>query len=230
MGKKKDKKDLQRIEFNDLLFDCIVCLNSDLPSKNFFKKFENNRILAADGAALKLYKKGIIADIIIGDLDSFNRSRMREKFNSDKIFYDESQETNDFQKVLDFALKRTYRNILVLGFHGGELEHTLNNWSILLKYKNLLNLCIYEKNRYAIPIEGNIELKCKKGEILSLIPQTEAIITSKNLKWELNNELLKLGIREGARNVATENLIYLNIEKGSILLFFDSRIPFAPKK
>ena len=162
MGKKIDKIDLQRIEFNDLLFDCIVCLNSDLPSKNFFKKFENIRILAADGATIKLYKKGIFADFIIGDLDSFNRNKIREKFNSDKIFYDESQETNDFEKVLEFAIKRAYHNILVVGFHGGKLEHTLNNWSILLKYKNKLNLCVYEK--IGMLFNGrNIELKCRKG-------------------------------------------------------------------
>ncbi|HPI21159.1 MAG TPA: thiamine diphosphokinase [Candidatus Kapabacteria bacterium] len=224
------KKYIKKIEFKEKLFDCIVCLNSNLPSIRFFNKFKNIKILAADGAAIKLYKKGIIADFVIGDLDSFKQSKVFESYTNDKVIYDESQETNDFQKVLDFAIKQDFHNILVVGFHGGELEHTLNNCSILFKYKNLLNLCVYDKSRYAIPVDESVELKCKTGETISLIPLTKTIIQTQNLKWELNNEILELGVREGARNIATKDIIFLNIKKGSLLLFFDARLPFAPKK
>mgnify|MGYP001070782861 CR=1 FL=1 len=224
------KKYIKKIEFNDVFFDCIVCLNSNLPSIHFFNQFKNVKILAADGAAIKLYKKGILADFVIGDLDSFKRSKVIEIYNDDKVIYDESQETNDFQKVLDFAINQGSQNILVVGFHGGELEHTLNNCSILFKYKNLLNLCVFDKNRYAIPIDESVELKCKAGETISLIPLSRTIIQTHNLKWELNNEILELGKREGARNIATKDSIFLNIKKGSLLIFFDARLPFAPKK
>ncbi len=225
-----NKNDFKIIEFKDRFFDCIVCLNSNLPSIRFFKKFKNIKILAADGAAIKLYKKGIIADFVIGDLDSFKQSKVIESYSNEKVIYDESQETNDFQKVLDFAIKKGFQNILVVGFHGGELEHTLNNCSILFKYKKLLNLCVYDKNRYAIPIDESVELNCKTGEIISLIPLQKTIIQTQNLKWELKNEILELGVREGARNIATANSIFLNIKNGSLLLFFDARLPFAPKK
>jgi len=225
-----EKIKLKRIEFKTLNFDCIVCLNSNFPSKIFFKQFTKSKILAVDGAAIRLYRKGILADYVIGDLDSFNKSKVKKEYKHNKIIYDASQETNDFQKALDFAVKKGLNNVLIVGFHGGELEHTLNNWSILFKYKDILNLCIYEKKRYAIPIEGEIELECKIGEIISLIPQTKAQLTTRNLKWKLEDEIIEYGIREGARNQATEDLIYLNVKNGSILLFFDARLPFAPKK
>lgn len=220
---------IKEIKFN-CKFDCIICLNSNLPSKTFFNKFQGVKLLAADGAAIRLFKKGIIADFVIGDLDSFNQSDLKNDFEQEKVIYDSSQETNDFQKVLDFALKKGYKNALVVGFQGGELEHTLNNWNVLLKYTKLLNLCVYDKNRYAIPLEGAYKLNCKKNEIISLIPHKQALVTTRNLKWELHNELLEFAARDAVRNRAIADFIILEIKKGSILLFFDARIPFAPKK
>jgi hypothetical protein len=48
--------------------------------------------------------------------------------------------------------------------------------------------------------------------------------------WELNNEILELGVREGARNIAIKQDISLIISEGELLLFLDDRLPNAPRK
>ncbi|ROL56378.1 thiamine diphosphokinase [Bacteroidetes/Chlorobi group bacterium Naka2016] len=218
------------IEMNKLIFDskfdCIVALNSKLPPLAFFiKYFKDTPIIGADGGAVQLFNLGIICDFVVGDLDTFHQAKIETFFQKKQIIHNPDQEINDFEKALIFANEQGYQNILIVGFHGGELEHTLNNWSILKKFQNRKNLCVYERGRYAIPLSVPFELETHFGEMISIIPQPFVKLSTKNLLWNLNNETLELGSREGARNVATDNYISINILEGSILLFIDERLP-----
>jgi len=215
----------------DAAFDCIVALNSELPPLGFFiKYFLDVPIVGADGGAVRLFDKGIICDFVVGDLDTFAKANVEKYFSKSTIIHDPDQEINDFEKALNFAKSRNFQNILVIGFQGGELEHTLNNWSILKKFQSELNLCIYENGRYGIPIYFSIELKCKPQELLSLIPQPLVRLKTEGLKWNLNNEILELGKREGARNVATKEKVSIEVLEGSMVMFIDSRLPYCYDK
>lgn len=217
----------KKIFFSDKSFDAIVCLDANLPNRFIFEKFENIPILAADGAAIKLHNLGIEPDYIIGDLDTFHQSNLVDKIPQEKIIYIPEQEHNDFEKVLMNAIEFNYKNVLIFGFHGGLLEHTLNNWSVFAKYSKKMNLCIFENGRYAIPLYCSFKMNVEIGEIISIIPMTRATLRTKNLKWNLFDEELAIGSREGARNLATKETIYIKIQSGAILLFFDARIPYA---
>jgi thiamine pyrophosphokinase len=205
-------------------FDAVICLDADLPEKDFFLRISGIPLLAADGAAIKLYNMGIVPDFVIGDLDSFNQSGITKNFKPESIIYYPEQDTNDFEKVLTFSLKNFYKNILILGFHGGELEHTLNNWSVLMKYATKLNLMIFDKGRIGIPVNHSIRFKAKIGEMISIIPEPTVTLTTKNLRWNLEHEKLELGFREGARNIAESDIIEIELHEGSYLLFIDERI------
>ncbi len=210
-------------------FDVILCLDGTLPGKIFLKKLSGIPIIAADGAAVQLFKKGIHPLAVIGDLDSFyDRARISDLSKSEIIYLPE-QETNDFQKALNLILERGFKNILLLGIHGGELEHTLNNWSVLKRFSTLLNICIFDENRYGIPVFKSVEFKVSKRETVSLIPQPVVKITTEGLEWTLLKEELELGIREGARNKAVNRKVVLKIHSGGILLFINARVPYAPE-
>jgi thiamine pyrophosphokinase len=224
-----EHKKIFTLTFGNLLFDCIIALDGDLPMKKVIQSMGDIPILAADGAAISLLKKNIKADYVIGDLDTFRASPLRSFFEEEKIIYLPSQEENDFEKTLNFANSMNYKNLLIIGFHGGELEHTLNNCSVLKKYAGSLNLCVYDKKRYGIPIHFSIALNTKINEIISIIPQPSVRLTTKNLKWNLNNEVLELGIREGARNLALSDTIDIALHNGEYLLFIEDRLPYAPE-
>ena len=210
----------------NIKYDALICLNGELPEIDFFKKFKpKNPILAADGAYSKLLNLGITADYAIGDLDSLKENGGLDKIPQEKLIYDPSQEYNDFEKTLKFAISNNYSNLLILGFHGGELEHTLNNWSVLSRFGKVLNLCIFDKNRFCIPIYKSFTCnELKPSEIVSLIPQPKALLKTKGFKWELNYDWLKLGEKEGARNIALSNEISIEIIEGEILFTCDARL------
>lgn len=226
MNKPASDDIIQELKFRGA-FDAIVCLDADLPEPEFYEKFPEAEILAADGAGGKLLATGVEPDFVIGDMDSFDFRSF--PIAPEKIVEIPDQETNDFEKVLKFAERRGRRNILAVGFHGGRLEHTFNNWSIFKKYSRNLNLCVYDKGRYGFVLRGAARIPARPDEIVSIIPQTRAKVTTRNLQWELNGEILELGVREGARNRALGESFEICAEGGEVLVFVDSRIPFAPE-
>jgi thiamine pyrophosphokinase len=210
-------------------FDAVLCLDGTLPEEDFFKAFKNIPLIAADGASIQLYKRKIFSDVIVGDLDTFQKFARVEDFLQSEIIQIEEQETNDFEKALKIIIERGFKNILLLGFHGGELEHTLNNWSVLKRFSKLVNICIFDENRYGIPLFKSVEIDVLKNETISLIPQPKAELTTEGLEWELVKEHLELGMREGARNRAIAGKVVLKIHSGEVLLFMNARLPLSPE-
>jgi thiamine pyrophosphokinase len=221
-------ENIMNISFGKGIFDCIVCLNGNIPGKEVFSLLPDVEIYAADGAANILIENGTIPEYIIGDMDSFNIEKYHDISKNSMIINVPDQELNDFEKILIVVLSKKLRHILIFGFHGGELEHTLNNWSVLIKYIDKLNLCIYDHGRYGIPLNRSFSINLNEDELVSLIPQPKALLKSNNLKWELNNEELQLGSREGARNRVIASPVDINVLSGSLLLFIEGRLPMAP--
>jgi thiamine pyrophosphokinase len=121
-----------------------------------------------------------------------------------------------------------WTNILVLGMHGGDLEHTLNNWSVLMRHGREASLTAFDRGRYAVPISTSFRYSPRPDELLSLIPQPLAHLTTSGLVWDLANEPLELGTREGGRNRASGSEISIELHSGSLLFFCDARLPLAP--
>lgn len=218
-----------RLTFSSDRFDALLCLDGSLPANpDFYSHFSSLPIIAADGAAVQLQHLGITPAYIIGDLDSFHSIAKDTDFPNSSILYVPDQETNDFEKCLIYCQSAGFQSVLVCGFHGGLLEHSLNNWSVYIRYSEILNLCIYESMRYILSIRESLEFQASLQEIISLIPQPEARLTTQGLQWSLTNEWLRLGTREGARNRVIAVPIQIDIHDGSLLFICDARLPYKP--
>jgi thiamine pyrophosphokinase len=200
-------------------FDVFICLNGRLSQKIPFLK-KDELIIAADGAFKKLLKINLIPDIVIGDFDSIGNYDKSEYLDTEFIF-DPDQETNDFEKILNYCLKRKLKDILIFGINGGQLEHTLNNLSVMMKFSDKLDLKIYDRSRIGYIINNHQTISTDQNEIISLIPLPKSKLSTKNLKWSLENEVLELGNREGARNLSIGENVEIDIKEGKILLFYD---------
>lgn len=228
------------VNFKVKKFDAIILLNSEYELnestkvlyKNVINQNENIHLIVADGAFNNLPGMDLVPDAVIGDMDSLDWD-LYEQYNylhngKIKFIKVDEQETNDFEKCLTYAQNHSYKNVLVLGLNGGLLEHTLNNWSVFSKFSKRINLCAFEKDRYAFIVDNHTKIHLEDNETVSLIPQTYLKVKTQNLKWELDNEYLGLGYREGARNVVVKSPISLELASGSLLFFCDARLPYAP--
>ena len=213
-----------------ILPDIIICLNGVLPEAPIFHKLLPIPLIAADGAATKLREKNFLPQYIVGDLDSLVHDltywRKHKQIHIEEV---SDQNTTDFEKSLDFIEQKKCSSAIIMGIHGGELDHTLNNWSILMRYGKSKNLAIYDSGKIAIPLYESASINVAKGDMISLIPQPSAILTTQGLEWNLEEEELMLGYREGARNRAVQDHIAIKIHSGSILLFLKADLPYMPK-
>ncbi len=221
---------MKRLIFTEKQPDCILVLQGSEPDYKIFDYFSDSFLIATDGAAHGLFSIARIPDIIIGDLDSFDSAQLPEDAHTN-IIQILDQEKNDFEKALDFCLEQGYQHILIYGIHGGDFEHSLNNVSVLWKYAEKFPLLtiVDSISRIAIPVFFDMTTQeMSQQEIISLIPFPHARLSTQGLQWNLDNEILELSIREGARNRSLGNTISIQNHEGRFLFFCDSRFPALP--
>ncbi len=220
---------MRRLSFG-ATFDAVVCLDGTIPERELFQRVQHCPIVAADGAAIQLFRAyGLRADVIIGDLDAFWRAPEARMLQSVRLVQILEQETNDFEKALQFCHQQGWRHLLVVGFQGREPDHTLINWSVALRHARQLELCFYDSGRYGVLLWESVELALEVGEILSLVPQPAASVRTHGLVWELTDEHLQWGVRESARNMVRATPVRIELSEGAVALFCRARLPHAPR-
>ena len=100
----------------------LVVGNRPLDSK-VIELSKNSLVVAADAGADRLLKYNIVPDMIIGDLDSVSDKTVTrlEKWT---VANKDVQKT-DLEKAMDYAFKQGAKEITVIGWSGGRIDHTL---------------------------------------------------------------------------------------------------------
>ena len=204
-------------------------MNGNLPSKNFFDKYANLPIIAADGAGCQLIDIDVYPSAVVGDIDSFILN-ISNYPNIDFIKYS-NQNYNDFEKSILFLQDKDLFPSLVCGVFGGEVDHVINNINCLMKYSQKYPMIFYdeeiiEKPKWGFPLAGSLSFSGTKGETISIIPHPTATLSTKGLKWDLNNkELSNLSI-SSFRNQEQNYNIDINVHKGRALIIATRYLEF----
>lgn len=201
-------------------YKSILCLNGNLPHEKFIKELCGT-LIAADGAAMKLANKSILPDVIIGDGDSL-QGKIAFFNKSEKIIISE-QNTTDFEKSLEIIKARKLFPCLVLGISGGELDHTLNNINIFMRYSLTHNITFIDSSNEALPkvgwgVKNKLKLKFKNDSNISLLAKPKAKVSTTGLKWPLKEEFIKILKRNGARNKAIKKDVKITVHSGQIIV------------
>lgn len=192
-------------------YKSILCLNGELPDARFFAE-TNLPVVAADGAANRLHRLGIKPHIIIGDLDSVLPSLLQDN----AFIHLPDQNSNDYEKTMVYLHENNLLPCIVVGINGGYLDHVLNNINIFMGGNCLL---------YAPPLKGfvlnekkRIRLFLPEHTKISLLGIPSAIVSSKGLKWELNNSSLTFPGSNSCYNRTTSKQIEIENHKGEVLV------------
>jgi thiamine pyrophosphokinase len=201
--------------------DAIVVCNGDIGmTKEEFRDLLHDKpyVVCADGGANRLRRWKIRPHLIIGDLDSLIPLTKRVFSDIDTIHLPD-QNSTDLEKVLDHLIARTYKRALVLGATGNQIDHTLANISILLKYRGRIDLLFKDKEFDLFFIAGTITVMTEPGQRVSLMPIGVCSgITTEGLLYSLVNESMAFGVREGVSNAATGEKVTVTVKEGSMLM------------
>jgi thiamine pyrophosphokinase len=176
-------------------------------------------IIACDGAAVTLHRKGFTPAAIVGDLDSIP-DELRLRY-ADRLHGEAEQNTNDLTKAIRYACATGLSELLILGATGLREDHTLGNISLLLEYAGLLSR-VEMLSDYGLftPLTGSATLTSVKGQQISLFsPQAGVeIVATEGLRWPIHRRVLQ-SWWQGTLNEALGDSFSLTLQGGGLIVY-----------
>ncbi|OGO18751.1 MAG: thiamine diphosphokinase, partial [Chloroflexi bacterium RBG_16_48_8] len=180
-------------------------------------------VIAANGGSLHAETLGLPIHAVIGDLDSLSEET-QAALSAQDIYIQRApseKDETDLELALIYAAEQGAREIVVLGAFGGRIDMSIANL-LLLTHPQLAKIRIEIWNgtqtAWIIRPPGD-EVQGQVGDTLSLIPlKGEAKgVTTRNLAYPLNDEMLPAGPSRGLSNVLTSSTASVRLREGFLL-------------
>lgn len=191
-------------------YKSVLCLNGELPEASFFEELDLP-IIAADGAANHLVSRGITPYAIVGDLDSIDS----RGFEGHNLIHMPDQYSCDFQKAMEYMRTQNLLPAITLGISGGYIDHILNNINIFRDSGSIF---------FAPPVIGYViesdspkTLSLPQRTKISLIAAPTATLTTRGLKWDLDNATLSFFGTNSCFNRVNSAEVGIDVHNGSLL-------------
>lgn len=163
-------------------------------------------VVAADGGVAHAHALGLTVDVAVGDFDSVTAGdldRVRAAGGALER-HPAAKDATDLELALVTALARRPRRIVVLGGHGGRLDHWLANVS-LLAAPMLAGVDVVARMGTArlTVVRGPTTLTGTPGGLVSLLPVhgTAYGVRTEGLRYPLSGETLPAATSRGVSNV-----------------------------
>jgi thiamine pyrophosphokinase len=215
---------------NQTIYNTVIVADGFFPRHEVPLEYLKNadRIICCDGSAENILKAGYIPDAIVGDMDSISED-LANRF-ADRIFIDESRDTNDLTKAVMWCCEMNYIDIVIIGATGKREDHTIGNISLLAEYAKNVNVKMVTDTGIFLPFLNSCKVSSFPGQQISLFsidPETE--ITSAALKYPLNHAKLN-NWWVATLNEALEDSFTLEFNQGRVIVYLKYIDPPAPMK
>lgn len=170
-------------------------------------------LVCCDSALSVAEKRGIVPDVVVGDLDSVCR-RALARFKG-KVVHNPDQDTNDLTKAFDYVMSEIpgVESIDILGATGKSEAHTIGNISLLMEYARRYgsSVPVQMVSDYStiFAVSGSCELHVGQGRKVSIFsPDPTLRIKSSGLQWPLDDVVFD-NWWKGTLNRASQDAINL---------------------
>lgn len=179
-------------------------------------------VIAADSGIDRAHDLGLDVDLAVGDFDSVSDAALDAVTASGARVerHPTAKDATDLELALDAAMQRSPDRVLVVGGHGGRLDHFLAN-AVLLAAPRYGGVEIVAQMGQALVtvVRSTAVLRGEPGDLVSLVPVHGGAtgVTTDGLRYPLDDEDLGPGSTRGVSNelVATEANVRL---AGGVLL------------
>lgn len=163
------------------------------------------RVIAADGGILHAPALGLTVDVLVGDLDSTPSAAVLAAVGAGVVVHEHprDKDATDLELALDLARDAGAERVLVLGGHGGRLDHLLGNVGLLAapRYRDL-ELTALLGTVLVTVVHGHRTLSGRVGETVTLLATHGGArgITTTGLAFPLTDGVLGAGSSRGVSN------------------------------
>lgn len=199
----------------------LIIANGILPQEKFVRALAKfaKLIVCVDGGANYAKELGIKPNIIIGDFDSIS-PKVKIFFKDVVQIENRDPNSTDLEKGIVYCIEQKITSVDIIGAFGQRTDLTLSNLGCFKKFGTQIHIRMLDTEGEFTLIQKSITINTRKGEKLSLIPIERCNgVTTKNLKYTLNNESLEIGVRDGISNEALSEQVSISVECGTLLLY-----------
>lgn len=205
----------------------VIISGGEAPTYSLIKKElkEDTYLIAADSGANTLFKYDIFPNVIIGDLDSINKTALNyyKNRNISIIEYPPEKDYTDTEIAVNKAIELGASEIVLLGCTGSRIDHLFGNIGLLLKCLNLgVKAFLKDYNNTMFLIDKSIKLNGQNGMLFSLIPYGEDIVdlSISGAKYPLVDYHLEFGSPLGISNEFLDKQVEINFSNGKLLVVY----------
>lgn len=178
-------------------------------------------VIVLDNAIDRVLDLGIKVDVLLGDFDNgFDPEQYKEIQYPLEIVYAPDQDKTDLEKAFDYLIGREIPAVNVIWATGRRADHTITNITNIVGYRDKLKIVILDDHSKVFLLPQKFEKWYPVETPISLIPIGKVSgITTKNLKYPLNNEKLTMGYRTGSSNrVEHDGIVLIEHREGDLLM------------
>ncbi len=183
---------------------------------------EGAMVIAADSGIDRAAELGLPVDLAVGDFDSVTAAALAavERSGARVERHPEAKDRTDLELALDAALVERPARVIVIGGHGGRLDHFLANAMLLAApaYASLDIVAHMGPARVTV-VRRVATLRGSPGDLVTLVPVggvASGVVTD-GLRYPLAGEDLEPGSTRGVSNEMTEAEATIRVTAGVLL-------------
>jgi thiamine pyrophosphokinase len=203
----------------------IILANGELPNLEQARTLlrADDYLICADGGTRHAVTLGLTPRLIIGDMDSTEKNILKEfqKANVEIELYHRDKNETDLELAINKAVAINPQEIIIVAALGGRMDQTLANIALLSSVQlSTCNVKLDDGVEEIFFVTNQAQIKGRSGDVVSLIPWGNPVhgVQTKNLKWQLNDEILYPNKTRGISNEMISDTASVKIKSGSLLL------------
>ena len=180
-------------------------------------------VIAADSGVRRAHELGLRVTLAIGDFDSVDADDLAAVTAAGATVerHPEAKDATDLELALDAALARRPERVVVIGGHGGRLDHFLANAMLLAArtYEGVEVVAQMGPARVTV-VHRAAKVHGRRGDLVTLVPAhgTAAGVTTDGLLYPLTDEDLAPGSTRGVSNELTGTAATVSLRSGTLLV------------
>ena len=159
----------------------------------------DKKLVAVDGGLAHLVAAGLVADMLIGDMDSVDpQARQEAAAGGCRILEIAEQNSTDLEKALTHCRAPWFAGF---GFLDGRFDHALAALNLLVKFQDSHLVLLVGAEDVMTVVSGPLQLQLPIGSRLSVCPIGPIHFRrSEGLEWPLDGLQLQMGGLGGTSN------------------------------
>lgn len=203
----------------------ILFANGELPDLKKVRAFlrAEDYIMCADGGTRHALALKLTPNLVIGDMDSLQKShwqRLKKSGISIELFPRDKNET-DLELAINRAVDMKPEQIVIVAALGGRLDQTLGNITLLTDPRLAeVDVRLDDGVEEIFICRDQAQIWGRSGDTVSLIPWQGAVtgIQTTDLKWSLQDETLYPDKTRGISNEMNGEAASVSIRSGLLLV------------